>query len=183
MLNKETFINGITIMQKMFLNWNFNSKDALMIQLWYQVFEGLSDDEFMKLIKTYCTTRIHAPGSPNEMLQILAEEEEKKWPDPNKAFEAVRSLIRGYGWEYGSGDIYRAIKDNPALTKTVKEMESELRELRSDDNYLPERFRKAYAINLKAMCMRRRDERLKVGASQKPQLESDLGGGYLPYET
>ena len=182
MLNKETFANGITILQKMFLNWNFNSKDPLMMQLWYQVFEGLNDDDFMNMIKTYCTTRIHAPGSPNELLQLLSEEEEKKWPDPNTAFEQVRELIRTWGWIWGKEDIYLAIKDNPALTKTVREMESELRELRSDDNYTPERFRKADAVNLKVMCMNNRDEKLRLGVKNQKAIESDLGKA-LPYET
>ena len=182
MLNKETFINGITIMQKVFLNWTFNAKDPLQIQLWYQVFEGLSDNEFMGVIKTYSTTRIHPPQSPNELLMILAEEEEKKYDDPNKAFERVRQLIRCYGWEWGKEDIYVSIRDNPALYRTVKDMESELWELKSDDTFTPERFRKAYAINLKAMCMRKRDERLKLGVSQPKAIETEMGKG-LPYET
>ena len=183
MLNKETFINGITIMQKVFLNWTFNAKDPLQIQLWYQVFEGLSDEDFMNLIKTYSTTRIHPPQSPNELLMILAEEEEKKYADPNEAFERVRQLIRDFGWMWGEEDIYAGIEKNPALTKTVREFESELRELRADDKFLPEQFRRAYAINLKAMCMRKRDERLKFGATQNPKaIETEMGKG-LPYET
>ena len=182
MLNKETFINGITIMQKMFLNWTFNAKAPLQIQLWYQVFEGLSDNEFMGMIKTYSTTRIHPPQSPNELLMILAEEEEKKYDDPNTAFEKVRRLIRSYGFEYGESNIFDHIKDNPALTKTVKDMKSELKQLTYSDTLTPERFRKAYAINLKAMCMRKRDERLKLGVSQPKAIETEMGKG-LPYET
>ena len=182
MLNKETFTNGITILQKMFLNWSFNAKDPIQMQLWYQVFEGLDDKEFMRLIKVYSTTRIHAPNSPNDILMILAEEEEYKWPDPNKAFQAVRLLIRTYGWEWGRADIYMAIKDNEALTKTVKEMESELRQLTVDDTFTPERFKKAYAINLKTMCIRKRDEKLKLGVNKQQAIESDLGKS-LPYET
>ena len=166
----------------MFLNWTFNSKDPLQMQLWYQVFEGLSDEEFMDLVKTYSTTRIHAPQSPNEMLMILAEAEEKKYEEPNKAFEHVRNLIRDFGWLWGEEDIYAGISDNPALTKTVREFESELRELRTDDKYLPEQFRRAYAINLKTMCMKKRDEKLRLGAQQPTAIESELGKG-LPYET
>ena len=183
MLNKETFTNGITVLQKMFLNWTFNSKDPLQMQLWYEAFQGMDDKQFMQVIKTYCTTRIHAPNNPNEILMILAEEEEKNYPDPNKAFEAVRELIRTWGWIWGRRDIYMAIEGNPALVKTVKEMESELRELTADDKYTPERFKKAYAINLKTMCMQKRDQKLRLGAQQQTKaIESDLGRS-LPYET
>ena len=94
MLNKETFTKGITVLQKMFLNWTFNSKDPLQMELWYEALQGMDDKRFMEVIKTYCTTRIHAPNNPNEILMILAEEEEKNYPDPNKAFEIVRELIR-----------------------------------------------------------------------------------------
>ena len=183
MLNKETFTKGITVLQKMFLNWTFNSKDPLQMQLWYEALQGIDDKRFMEVIKTYCTTRIHAPNNPNEILMILAEEEEKNYPDPNKAFEIVRELIRTWGWVWGRQDIYLAIKDNPALLKTVKEMESDLRQLTTDDKYTPERFRKAYAINLKVMCMQKRDEKLRLGAQQQTKaIESDLGRS-LPYET
>ena len=184
MLNKTTFTKGITVLQKMFLNWTFNSKDPLQMQLWYEALQGIEDDEFMKLIKTYCTTRIHAPNNPNELLMILAEDEETKWPNPNQAFEKVRDLIRTWGWIYGNEDIYDAIKDNPALTKTVKEMESDLRQLTTEDTFTPERFRKAYAINLKAMCLRNRDEKLRIAvASGQQAIESGSLGRALPYET
>ena len=184
MLNKETFTKGITIIQKMFLNWSFNSKDPLQMQLWYEALQGIEDDKFMDVIKTYCTTRIHAPNCPNDLLMILADDEEKKWPNPNQAFERVRELIRTWGWLWGRQDIYEAIKDNPALVKTVKEMETELRELTSDDTFTPERFRKAYAINLKTMCMRKRDEQLRLTVAAGTQsIESPDLGRALPYET
>lgn len=184
MLNKETFTKGITVLQKMFLNWTFNSKDPLQMQLWYEALQGIDDDQFLKVIKTYCTTRVHAPNNPNELLMILAEDEEKKWPNPNQAFEQVRDLIRTWGWIYGEEDIYEAIKDNPALTKTVKEMESDLRQLTTEDTFTPERFRKTYAINLKAMCMRKRDEQLRLTVATANQAITDgTMGRALPYET
>jgi len=182
MLNKETFTKGITVLQKIYLNWTFNSKDPLQMQIWYESFEGLNDDDFMRIIKTFCRTRIKAPGCPNDVLMILAEEEEQKWPEPDKAFNQVRELIRDFGWQYGREDIYAAISDNPALTKTVKDMESDLRELTTDDTYTPERFRRAYAINLKAMCLRNRDDKLRLATKQHEVIESKVIGKSLTYE-
>ena len=184
MLSKKTFLEGVTILQKMFLNWTFNSKDPLQMQLWYEAFKGVEDKKFMDVIATYCKTRIHPPMNPNEILMVLSEEIEKNYLDPDRAFQKVRELIRDYGWMYGSKDIYSAISDNPALTKTVKDMESELRSLTSDDTFTPERFRKAYAVNLKAMCIRKRDEQLSLTANQiHTPIESTSTGGFLPYET
>lgn len=177
MLKQETFINGITVLQKFFLKWEFNSKDELQMRIWYNALSAIEDDEFMGLIETYCTSRIHAPSSPNDLLTIMAEEEEKKWPDPFKAFAQVRQLIRDNGWEYGRSDIYEAIRPNVALYKTVKDMEPELRELTTDDKFLPERFRKEYEKQLKIMCIRKRDQKLS-----NPQLPSNDTAGFLPYE-
>lgn len=182
MLSKETYMRGITITQKIFLNWSFNSKDALQVQVWYEALKGIDDEDFMKVIETYCKTRIHAPTCPNDLLMILAEEEERKFPDPNQAFSKVRQLIRDNGWQYGRNDIYEAIKDNPALYETVKDMEADLRDLTTDDTYTPERFRKAYAIKLKAMCMRNRDERLRLSANKISVPVDQKVKGFLPYE-
>lgn len=179
MLNKETFTKGITIIQKIFLNWSFNSKDMLQMQLWYKALETLEDDEFMKLIETYCKTRIHAPNSPNDFLLILAEEEEKKYPNPHEAFTKVRELINDYGWSYGRSDIYKAIENNPALTETVREMEPDLRELTINDTFTPKVFRDLYAVKLKTMCLKNRDAKLK--ALKAPVDIKSIGKG-MPYE-
>lgn len=183
MLSKETFIKGITVLQKIFLNWTFNSKDALMVSLWYKALNGIDDNDFLRVIETYCKTRVKAPNSPNELLMILAEEEEKKWPNPEQAFDKVRNLIRTYGWMYGSKDIYHGIQNNPALVETVKEFETDLRELTVTDQFTPKRFKEAYAVKLKAMCMKKRDEKLRIGAGQKvAAIESGSMGRALPYE-
>lgn len=181
MLSKETFIKGITVLQKIFLNWTFNSKDALMVSLWYKALNGIDDKDFLRVVETYCKTRVKAPNSPNELLMILAEEEEKKWMNPEQAFNLVRELIREYGWSYGSKDIYNGVRNNPALYETVREFEYDLRELTVNDQFTPKRFKEAYAIKLKTMAMKTRDEKL-TAAAQVPVIESGSMGRALPYE-
>lgn len=181
MLSKETFIKGITVLQKIFLKWTFNSKDNLQVSLWYKAFEGLDDKEFMKVVEIYCKTRVNAPGSPREILMILTEEEEKKWPNPDAAFNRVRELIREYGWDYGSRDIYNGIKDNPVLLETVKEYEYDLRQLTVDDQFTPKRFKDSYILKLKTMCMKNIDDKLRMGSNNPAMIESQ-NSNFLPYE-
>lgn len=183
MLSKETFIKGITILQKIYLNWNFNSKDSLQVSLWYKALNGIDDKDFLRVIETFCKTRIKGPGSPNDILTILSEEEEAKWMNPDQAFNHVRYLIREFGWTYGRKDIYDGVKDNPALLQTVKEFEYDLRELTVNDIFTPKRFKDSYLFKLKVMCTRKRDERLRLEAEQMPDdSKSKIMGRMLPYE-
>lgn len=183
MLNKELFLKEITILKAFYTKWNFNDKDPMQMNVWYQSFAAVDDKDFERIIETFCRTHIHAPESPNEILMILANEEEKKWMNPQQAFNYVRELIRDYGWYYGSKDIYSRIKNNPALFETVKEMENDLQELTDRDQFIPKRFKDIYAVKLKTMCMRKRDEKLRLSASQTPAvIESEIIGKALPYE-
>lgn len=183
MLSKELFLKQITILKVFYTRWNFNDKDSTQMNVWYQAFAAVEDKDFERIISTYCRTRIHAPDSPNEILMILSEEEEKRWMNPEQAFNHVRELIRNYGWVYGSKDIYDGVRNNPALLKTVKEFEYELRELTINDQFTPKRFKDYYAIKLKAMCIRKRDNKLRLAAEQNQNLiESQVIGNALPYE-
>ena len=103
--------------------------------------------------------------------------------NPEQAFNLVRDLIRDYGWQYGRKDIYSGVKNNPALLETVKEFEYDLRELTVNDQFIPKRFKDAYAIKLKTMCIKKRDEKLRLAASQPAgAIESKTIGNALPYE-
>jgi len=183
MLSKEVFLKQITILKVFYTRWNFNDKDATQMNVWYQAFSAVEDNDFERIISTFCRTHIHAPDSPNEILMILSEEEEKKWMNPEQAFNHVRDLIRDYGWQYGRKDIYSGVKNNPALLETVKEFEYDLRELTVNDQFIPKRFKDAYAIKLKTMCIKKRDEKLRLAASQPAgAIESKTIGNALPYE-
>lgn len=177
MLNQQIFMNEMRMIKYTYLNWNFNTADEMQMRTWYGFFSNLSEEDFCRMVETYRTTNVHAPNSPNDLLMVLVEEDEKNYADPYRAFALVRQLIRDNGWQYGRQDIYDSIKGNPALYKTVKDMEPELRELTADDKFLPERFRKEYAVQLKAMCIRNRNAKLT-----NPQLPSNDTAGFLPYE-
>ena len=177
MLNQQIFMDEMKMIKYTYLNWSFNTSDEMQMRIWYGFFSNLNEEEFCRMVETYRTTNIHAPNSPNDLLMVLVEEDEKKFEDPHRAFAKVRQLIRDNGWQYGRQDIYDSIKGNPALYKTVKDMEPELRELTADDKFLPERFRKEYAVQLKAMCRRNRNAKLTT-----QQLPPSAPTGFLPYE-
>lgn len=162
-MTQKTFIKGMSIIKSVYLDWRFDLNDPQQVQVWYSILYGIADDEFLRLVKTLCSTRIKAPSAPAEFFQLMVAEEEAKFISPTEAFNRVLNLIREHGFVYGASAIYGAIESNPALFKTVKEMESELRELRTDDEYTPERFRKAYRFNVAYIAEKRKNERIKNG--------------------
>lgn len=149
MLDQKVFLQGINYLKANYLNWQFDINNDLMIKVWYKKFSNLEDAVFMGLIEKYTELNKFAPNSPAELLELLRDQMAQKELDANEAWEEVRRLIRSYGFYYGSKQIYEALEDKPALLKTVRQFEGELRTLMSDDKYTPERFKKAYAINLK----------------------------------
>lgn len=162
-MNRKEFIQGMTLLKAVYLDWSFDLKNPTHVRAWFSVLEPLTGEEFGKLIQLMTSTRVKAPTSPAEFFQLMAAEEEKKFISPGEAFNKVLMLIREHGFVYGSAKIYAAIADNPALTKTVREMESELRELVVGDEFVPERFRKAYRYNVAVIAEKRKNERIQEG--------------------
>lgn len=161
-MNKKEFIEGMTILKSVFIDWQFDLNNPTMVRSWFAILEPLSPEEFSHLLQVFCRTKVKPPTSPAEFFRMMAVEEEKRFISPGEAFNKVLMLIREHGFVYGSAKIYAAIEDNPALTKTVKEMESELRELVVGDEFVPERFRKAYRYNVAVIAEKRKDERLNA---------------------
>ena len=149
MLDQKTFLQGINYLKANYLNWQFDINNDLMLKVWYKKFSNLEDAVFMGLVEKYTELNKFAPNSPAELLELLRDQMAQKELDANEAWEEVRRLIRRHGFFYGSKQIYEELEDKPALLKTVRQFEGELRTLMSDDKYTPERFKKAYAINLK----------------------------------
>lgn len=162
-MNKKAFIEGISILKAVYMDWKFDLNNPTQVKTWYSVLFPITDEDFGQLIQVICRTRVKAPSSPAEFFQIMASEEEAKFISPGEAFNKVLGLIREHGFVYGSDKIYAAIADNPPLTKTVREMESELRELMVGDEFVPERFRKAYRYNVALIAEKRKNERIKNG--------------------
>lgn len=149
MLDQKTFLQGINYLKANYINWRFDLNNDLMINIWYKKFSNLETSVFMELVEKYTELNKFPPNSPAELLDLLRDRIEQKELTAHEAWAEVMGLIHRYGFYYGKDKIYAALEDKPALKKTVKEFEGELRQLMTDDKYTPERFKRAYEINLK----------------------------------
>ena len=149
MLDQKTFLQGINYLKANYINWGFDLNNDLMITIWYKKFSNLETSVFMELVEKYTELNKFPPNSPAELLDLLRDRIEQKELTSHEAWAEIMGLIHRYGFYYGKEKIYAALEDKPALKKTVKEFEGELRQLTVDDKYTPERFKRAYAINLK----------------------------------
>lgn len=149
MLDQKVFLQGINYLKANYLNWGFDLNNDLMLKVWYKKFSNLEASVFMELLEKYTELNKFPPNSPAELLDMLRERITQKELSNGEAWEEVIRLIHRYGFHYNRDKIYEALADKPALFKTVKEFESELRCLQVEDTYIPERFKKAYAVNLK----------------------------------
>lgn len=169
MLDQKTFLQGINYLKANYINWGFDLNNDLMISIWYKKFSNLEKSVFMELVEKYTELNKFPPNSPAELLDLLRDRIEQKELTAHEAWQEVISLIQRHGFYYGRDEIYKALEDKPALKKTVAEFESDLRNLMVDDNYTPERFKKAYAINLKRQV--ERNSYLMLGTSNILLLE------------
>lgn len=150
MLDQKTFLQGINYLKANYINWGFDLNNDLMIKVWYKKFSNLEPNVFMGLVEKYTELNKFAPNSPAELLDLLRDQMTQQQTAPSEAWQEVIRLIHRHGFNYGGNErIYAELAAQPALLKTVKEMERELRGLTVDDTYTAERFKKNYEINLK----------------------------------
>lgn len=182
MLSKEKFISGMEILKAAYFDFKFDTNNEMQVKVWYSVFKNLSDEAFINIIKEYYPINQHPPKCPRDLTSIIVDRivaDEKVKPE--QALDTVRDIVsRCGGWQYeGREEIYQALKNYPALHDTVKEFESELRNLRVDDTYTADRFRKAYEVKLRTGAIRQVDTALGLNIPDNSKL---LGSGFLPSE-
>lgn len=151
MLDNKTFLQGIRYIKANYLNWSFDLNDDLMLKVWYKKFSNLDNKIFMQMVEQYTERSKYPPNSPADLLEVIKVELESQNHDANHAWQVVIWAINKYGFQYNREKLYADLEgqNNPALLKTVKQFEFELRNLQVDDNYTASRFKQAYTINLK----------------------------------
>lgn len=149
MLDQKVFLQGINYLKANYLNWQFDINNDLMLKVWYKKFSNLETNVFMSLLEKYTELNKFPPNSPAELLELLRDQITQQETSANEAWQEVLTLIQRYGFYYNRNKIFAALEDKPALKKTVAEFERELANLTTGDTYTPERFKKAYEINLK----------------------------------
>lgn len=148
-MKQETYLQIINMLKACYINWNFDLNNDIMLKAWYKKLENLDDKLAIHLIEQYTDTQKYPPQSPAELISYMQELMTKKELSSTDAWQKVLDLVRQYGFTYNRETIYKKIANDPALTKTVKEFESELRNLKTDDVFLPQKFKKAYEENIK----------------------------------
>lgn len=184
MLSAEKFIAGMESLKAGYIGWQFDTSNEMQVKLWYSVFKNLTDEQFSKLIREYYAHNRKPPMSARDLTDILVDKfYSTAIVQPEMALDTVREIIsKNGGWEYGRSGIYKDLEKYPkSLTDTVKEFEGALSTMSANDPYTAERFRKAYAVRLRASAIREVDKRLGVAISE-PKLPSPLGTSSLPYE-
>lgn len=182
MLSKDVFLSGMKALKKGYLNWTFDITDQAQVTFWYSAFKGLTDEQFREMITEYYAHNKYPPNCARDLTEILVDKVVSgARVKPEQALDTVRDIVsRCGGWQYeGREEIYQALKNYPALHDTVKEFESELRNLRVDDTYTADRFRKAYEVKLRTGAIRQVDTALGLNIPDNSKL---LGSGFLPSE-
>ena len=182
MLSKEKFIAGMTALKKVYVDWNFDLNDDMQIGLWYSAFKNLADEQFSNTIREYYSHNKNPPKCIRDLTDILVDKfyATAKIP-PEKALDTVRDIVNtNGGWEYGRSGIYKDLEKYPkSLVETVREFEGTLSTMSAKDTYAEDRFRKAYAVRLRASAIREVDKRLGLAL---PEPKNTMGTAALPYE-
>jgi len=177
MLSQKTFLSGMTALKKGYLDFTFDTKDEIQVKVWYAALKGLSDEQFKTIIADYYAHNQHPPKCARDLTVVLVDKVVSNAKiKPETALNYVRDIVSNCGgWQYeGRDEIYSNLKKHPALLETVKEFEGELRTMRADDAFTAERFRKAYAIKLRANAITQVDTALGLSITDKKLLGTGL---------
>lgn len=181
MLSQKSFIAGMKFLTANYVDWNFNINNPEQVSVWYSLIKNISDEQFSKLVKEYSIRNKYPPRCVRDLTEILVEQTYNMAQiKPEGALNFVRNVITDCGgWDFGGKvDIYNKLKKYPALYEVVKEFERELQEMRPNDPFVADRFRKAYEEKLRKSAESRVDKSLGLAL---PEPTKDMGKA-LPYE-
>ena len=71
MLDVKKFIMGLNLIKNTYLNWNFDIKNQMQVEIWYSKFKDMSDDDFKALIEEFTNKNVFPPNSPADILKYV----------------------------------------------------------------------------------------------------------------
>ena len=175
MLDKNTFIQGLAYIGKSYLRWDFDFQNMDIVEHWYSFFQSFDNVEFKTMIKEYCISETFAPNSVATLLNFWKSQKLEKELLPHAAWEMIVDLISNYGFAH-KDKIYNELLEYPVLRKTFWEFETSLRNLKSGDNYMAQRFQEAYKENLKRNVNQVQQQQFKKVLAPKNQKLIAKGG-------
>ena len=105
MLQYETFVNGLTLIKQVYLNFNISEESSMA---WYEIIKcSIEEDAFLPLIFNYCKTE-STPTCPADLIQFGRKILISSLPEPaivaNLTWDAVTSMIfdDNFNYQYAS---------------------------------------------------------------------------------
>ena len=114
MLDKRVFLKGLNYLKAMYINWQFNLTNKMLLEIWYDVFKDFDDNVFMETVKEYCKTKQFAPNSPYEIQNCVAN-----YVDKHSAWETIMAIINRSA--NNSMFLNMMYKEQPTLYEFVKD--------------------------------------------------------------
>lgn len=101
MLQYETFVNGLTLIKQVYLNFNISKESSMA---WYEIIKcSIEEDAFLPLIFNYCKTE-SAPTCPSDLIQFGRKMLIRSLPEPavvaNLTWDAITSMIFDDNFDY-----------------------------------------------------------------------------------
>ena len=87
-MTKEEFAKGISYLKKLYLKWDFDLSDMVLLEIWYGKFKDLTNESFIEVIKEYSSSNQFPPSSPFDLLNIIED-----CDDVNSAWEKILHII------------------------------------------------------------------------------------------
>ena len=88
MLDKRVFLKGLNYLKAMYLNWQFNLTNKMLLEIWYDSFNQLDDETYIETVKQYCKVKQFAPNSPYDILNSIGN-----YQDKHSAWETILDVI------------------------------------------------------------------------------------------
>lgn len=112
MITKEEFVKDLNYLKAYYFNWNFDFKNLMLLEIWYESLNDFTNEEFKSLIKTYCKNNQYPPNSPTDLLNSIPKEY-----SINQAWEIVLDILMQ---NTDSSYIYRALSKYPSIYKCMQ---------------------------------------------------------------
>ena len=154
-MNKQTFAKGMEYLNTYYVNLKINLDNPMVIEIWFDVFKHMEDENFINLIKNYCLENIYAPQSPTSILEFAKQKYLENQPQAELEFEKVVELNKRYSLRINEDTIMAKI-DSEITRSVLKAFKNDFINI-GDDNrdMVKKRFITQFNSLLKANSIER----------------------------
>jgi hypothetical protein len=180
MLNEKVFAKSIEKLGEYYPKFELTDKQ---MEAWYGFFKKYTYNEFMQMLNLYIESNEFPPQSPRSLLkyyeEALKQNFTKKHMSADEVWEVVKKGLRMYSLhhEHYQGDkLFEWLTQYPLIvTESVKQHLSELANLKVDDTFTANSFKKTYKALLEREITQQVKTQLQLTSSDKLMLENKEG--------